>query len=198
MLILDTAAQTQINAAVRGVQWLVALDFASGMVRYTTNAVDITSGGYTWAGYGSLVGVDGVRESEDGAPGDITLGLALVSTAMLASVIGNVENYRNRPARLWLQLIGENFEPVGAPVARWAGYMNKVRVQRTTSKEGSSSGSIQMLCSRAGANRSRAGTGLRHTHAKHVVRYPGDNGFEYIQTLIEKPAVWLTKRFQQR
>jgi len=198
MLTLDSSAQAQIEASVRGVQWLVALDFASGMVRYTTNSVDITSGGYTWLGFGSLVAVDGVRESEDGAPGDVTLGLSLVSTAMLAAAIGNVENYRNRAARLSLQLIGSDFQPVGAPVARWAGYMNKVRIKRNTSKDGGSSGSIQMVCSRANANRSRAATGLRHTHAQHVERFAGDNGFGYIQTLIEKPAVWLTKRFQQR
>lgn len=198
MLTLDTSAQAQIEASVRGVQWLVALDFVSGMVRYTTNAVDITSGGYTWQGFGSLVGVDGVRESEDGNPGDVTLGLSLVSTAMLAAAIGNVENYRNRSARLSLQLIGPDFQPVGAPVARWAGYMNKVRIKRNTNKEGGSSGAIQMVCSRAGANRSRAATGLRHTHAQHILRFAGDNGFEYIQTLIEKPAVWLSKRFQQR
>lgn len=198
MLALDSSAQAQIEANVRGVQWLVALDFGSGMVRYTTNAVDITSGGHDWLGFGQLVTVAGVRESEDGNPGDVTLGLSLVSTAMLAATIGNVENYRNRSARLYLQLIGENYQPVGAAVARWAGYMNKVRVKRSASKDGGSSGAIEMVCSRAGANRSRAATGLRHTHAQHIVRFPGDNGFEYIQTLIEKPAVWLSKRFQQR
>jgi len=198
MLTLDSSAQTQITANVRGVQWLVALDFASGMVRYTTNAVDIPSGGYTWQGFGSVVSVDGVRESEDGASGDVTLGLALTSTAMLAAAIGNVENYRNRSARLYLQLIGPDFQPVGAAVARWAGYMSKVRIRRSTSKDGSSTGKIEMICTRAGANRSRAATGLRHTHAQHILRFPGDNGFEYQQTLIEKPAVWLTKRFQQK
>ena len=198
MLTLDSSAQAQITANVRGVQWLVALDFASGMVRYTTNAVDIPSGGYTWQGFGSVVSVDGVRESEDGASGDVTLGLALTSTAMLAAAIGNVENYRNRSARLYLQLIGPDFQPVGAAVARWAGYMSKVRIRRSTSKDGSSTGKIEMICTRAGANRSRAATGLRHTHAQHILRFPGDNGFEYQQALIEKLAVWLTKRFQQK
>lgn len=198
MLTLDSAALAQIQATARGVQWLVQLDFGTGTVRYTTHAVDITSGGYTWLGFGALVSVDGVRESEDAAPGDVTLGLSLVSTAMLAATVGNVENYRNRSARLSLQLMGAGFEPIGAPVARWAGYMNKVRVKRTTSPDGSSSGSIQMVCSRAGANRSRAGTGLRHTHAQHVARFAGDNGFEYIQTLVDRPADWLSKRFLQR
>jgi len=198
MLTLDSSAQAQIEANVRGVQWLVSLDFAGGLVRYTTNAVDIDSGGNTWSGFGSLVSVEGVRESEDGSPGDVTLGLALTSTAMLAAAIGNVENYRNRAVRMYLQLIGPDFQPVGAAVARWAGYMSKVRIRRSTSKDGSSSGRIEMICTRAGANRSRAATGLRHTHAQHVVRFPGDNGFEYVQTLIDTPAVWLTKRFQQK
>lgn len=198
MLTLDSSAQTQIEASVRGVQWLVELSFASGTVRYTTNAVDIDSGGYTWLGFGTVVTVGGVRESEDGNQGDVTLGLSLVNTAILAAAIGSVENYRGKRARLYLQLIGPTYQPVGAAVARWTGYMNKVRVRRSTSKDGGSSGAIELVCSRSGANRSRAATGLRHTHAQHIVRFPGDNGFEYVQTLIDKPAVWLTKRFQQK
>ena len=63
---------------------------------------------------------------------------------------------------------------------------------------GSISGAIKLICSRSGANRARAGTGLRLTHAQQVARYPGDNGCEYIQTLVDKPAQWLSKRFQQR
>lgn len=198
MLTLDVSAQTQIEASTRGVQWLAALDFGTGMLRLTTHAVDITSGGFTWTGLGALVGVDTLRESEDGSAGDVVLSMSLASQAMLAAAIGNVENYRLRSARLYLQLIGDGYAPVGAPVARWAGVMNKVRVKRSTSKAGSSSGSIELVCSKAGANRSRAATGLRHTHAQHIVRFPGDNGFEYIQALIEKPAQWLSKRFQQR
>lgn len=199
MLTLDTAAQTQIEAAARGVQWLVQLDFGTGTLRYTTHAVDITSGGYTWLGLGQVMGVDTVREAEDGGATDVVLTCSLVSTALLASLSGNVENYRGRRARLYLQLLGEGYQPVGAPRARWSGVMNKVRVERSTGGQGGSSGgSIKMVCSRSGAGRARVGTGLRHTHAQHIARWSDDNGCEYIQTLVEKPAVWLSKQFQQR
>jgi len=204
MLTLDTAAQTQLEAPIRGVQWLAELAFTTGTLRLTTHAVDIISGGHTWVGLGQLAAVDTVREAEDGGTSDVTLSLGLGSTAMLAATIGNVETYRARPVRLYLQLIGEGYQPVGAPRQRWAGYMNRVRVERSKPTAGqggvggSTSGSIKLVCSRSGANRARAGTGLRLTHAQQVLRHPGDNGCEYIQTLVEKPAVWLTKAFQQR
>jgi hypothetical protein len=198
MLTFDASALAQATAPVRGVQWLVELGFTSGTVRYTTNALDITSGGYTWQGFGSLVSVGSMRETEDGSSGAVILGLAITSAGLLTAASGNVDNYRAKPARLYLQLIGETYQPVGAPVARWSGYMDKVRINRKPSKEGSGTGSIEMVCSRANANRSRAATGLRHTHAQHIRRFPGDNGFEYISTLIETPAVWLSKRFQER
>jgi hypothetical protein len=205
MLTLDTAAQAQLVAPIRGVQWLAELAFTTGTLRLTTHAVDITSGGYTWTGLGQLGGVDTVREAEDGGTSDVTLSLGLGSTAMLAAATGNVETYRGQPARLYLQLIGEGYQPVGAPRQRWAGYMNRVRVERSKPTGagqggvgGSTSGSIKLLCSRSGANRARAGTGLRLTHVQQLLRHPGDNGCEYIQTLIDKPAVWLSKAFQQR
>ncbi len=198
MLSFDTAGTTLLASSVRGVQWLVALEFGTGTVRYTTHAVDITSGGYTWAGYGGLVSVDTVREAEDGAAPDVVLGLSIVSVSMLAAATGSVANYRNKPASLYLQGIGETYQPVGAPVLRWKGYMNKVRIKRQTSKDGSSMGTIEMVCSKAGANRSRAASGLRLSHQQQVQRFPGDLGLEYVQKLLEQPAQWLSKRFQER
>lgn len=198
MLTFDASALAQVAAPVRGAQWLVELEFASGTVRYTTNAVDILSGGHTWQGFGALVSVGGVRETEDGSSGSVTLGLSIVSAGMIAAASGNIDNYRAKPARLYLQLIGETYQAVGAPTARWSGYMDKVRINRKPSQDGTGTGSIEMVCSRANANRSRTATGLRHTHAQHIRRFPGDNGFEYIATLIETPAVWLSKKFQER
>lgn len=197
MLDFDTAGDAALASSVRGAQWLVEMVFTSGTLRYTTHSVDIVAAGHTWLGYGNLVGVDIVRESEDGGAGDVVLSLSVVNAALIAASMGNVENYRNQPVRLYLQLIGSGYQPVGAPVRRWTGVMNKVRIRRDRGKTGSSTGAIEMVCSKAGGSRVRRGTGLRHTHAQHTARFAGDNGLEYIQTLIEKPAVWLTKKFQE-
>ncbi len=197
MRALDGTALAAAAASVTGAQYLVDLDFASGALRYTTNAVPITALGYTWLAYGDLVGVEGLREAEDGATGDVVLSLSVVSQALLAASIGSVEGYRGRRARIYLQMVGATFQPAGAAVAIWSGYMDRVRVRRATG-DGPSSGSIEMVCTRSGANRARAGTGLRHTHQQQALRFAGDNGLQYVQTLIDTPAVWLTKAFQQR
>lgn len=197
MRALDSTALAAAAATVAGAQYLVDLDFAAGALRYTTNAVPITALGYTWLAYGALVGVDGMREAEDGATGDVVLSLNVVSQALLAASIGSVEGYRGRRARIYLQMVGDTYQPAGAPVAIWSGYMDRVRVRRTTG-EGASTGVIELVCTRSGANRARAGTGLRHTHQQQILRFAGDNGLQYVQTLIDTPAVWLTKAFQQR
>jgi hypothetical protein len=197
MLTLDGSASAQIAANVRGVAWLVAMDFSGGVVRYTTAPLSIVSGGNTYTGLGTLAEVTNLSESENTAAEQITLSFT-VNTSLLALTLGNVEGYRGRSAQLWLQLFDETFRPVGAAVLRWAGVMDRVQVSRTRSDVtgGPSSGRIEMQCSRAGMARARNAEGLRLSHAQQIQRYPGDLGLEYVQTLIEQPSLWLSKKFQ--
>jgi hypothetical protein len=199
-LTLDGTASARITASVRGVAWLVDLDFASGTLYYTTAPVSITANGHTYQGYGDLVDVSALAESEDTNAEKLTLGIALVNTAMLAATIGNIDNYRGKRARLWLQLFDDTFKPAGAPIQRWAGFMDRVVVERKPAPPtgGPSGGRIKLECSRAGMARARNASGLRLTHAQQQQRFPGDNGLEYMQTLIETPSLWLSKRFQQQ
>lgn len=197
-LTLDGTASARIAAAVRGVAWLADLDFGTGTVYYTTAPQSLTANGHSYLGLGDLVGVSPLSESEDSNAEKIKLGFSLVNTAMLAATLGNVDNYRGRRARLWLQLYDEAFQPAGAPVQRWAGFMDRVTVERkpAAATGGASAGVINLECSRAGMARARNLTGLRLTDAQQQQRYPGDLGLQYMQTLIEQPSLWLSKRFQ--
>ena len=199
-LTLDGTASARIAAPVRGVAWLVDLEFASGTVYYTTWPQTIVAGGNTYLGYGDVVDVSPVAESEDAAGDKLTLGFTIVNQAMLAATIGNVDNYRGRRARLWLQLVDDTFQPAGAPVKRWAGFMDRVSVERKPSppEGGPSGGRIKLECSRAGMARARNTSSLRLTHTQQQQRYAGDRGLEYVQTLIEQPQQWLSVRFQQQ
>jgi hypothetical protein len=199
-LSLDGTAAERIEARVRGVAWLVALEFVSGTQRFTTAPVDVVSGGYTWQGMGELSSVSAVQESADSIAARMTIGLSAVNEAMLAAAIGNVDTYRGRSARLYLQLFDEAFLPVGAAVQRWSGYMDKVQItrQRSDGGGGESVGRINLVCSRAGMARARQYQGLRLTDAQQQQRYPGDTGVRYVQTLLEAPSLWLSKRFQEQ
>lgn len=196
-LTLDATASARIAAGVRGVAWLAELDFASGTLYYTTAPLSLVISGHTYVGLGALAEVSPIAESEDTAADKITLSLSLVSTAMLAAAIGNVDDYRGRAARLYLQLFDDAYQPAGAPVQRWTGYMDRVQVTRSRSGgDGASAGRIELECSRAGMPRARNARGLRLTHAQQQLLYPADRGLEYLQTLVEQPTLWLSKDFQ--
>lgn len=199
-LTVDGPASAALASSARGVAWLIELDFAIGTQAYTTAPVDVTSGGVTYQGFSTLADVSGVSESEDSADTKVTLGFSVVSQAVLAATIGSVESYRGNPARLYLQMFDAGFAPVGAKIKRWSGYMDKVAVNRTRSSPsgGDSLGRIELQCSRAGLARARNFKGLRLTNAQQQHRHPGDTGLRYVQTLLEQPSVWLSKRFQQQ
>jgi hypothetical protein len=199
-LTLDGTASARITAAVRGVAWLVDLEFGTGTVYFTTAPLSVVANGHTYLGFGSLVEVSSLGESEDSNAAKIALSFALVDPAMLAASLGDVGNYRGRRARLWLQLYDEQFQPAGAPVQRWGGFMDRVATERkpAAATGGPGTGRLRLECSRAGMARARSVTGLRLTDAQHQQRYPGDLGVQYVQPLLEAPAAWLSKRFQQQ
>jgi hypothetical protein len=188
---------TQHQQAVAGVAWLVVLDFAGGVVRYTTAPISITEGGDTYLGFGAVASVSSISESEEVQADAITLSLSIVDTALIAASLGNVEGYRGRAATVYLQMLNAAFVPVGPKVRRWSGRMDRVEIKRALSEDGSS-GSIELRCSRSGIARMRNAQGQRLTHEQQLARFPGDTGLRYVRTLLEQPTLWLSKRFQER
>ncbi len=195
---LDSAASARIGSKVRGAVWLVDMDFQSATLRYTNGPLDITTTtGLTYVAYNNLVGISALSESESNSAEKVTLSLSVIDQALLAASIGNVDAYRGRPVRLYLQLLDDRFQRDGAPVRRWSGYMDKVQISRQKSNDGPSSGKIEMICSRAGMARARTYQGRRLTSTQQQQRYPTDLGLQYLQNLVEQPARWLSKRFQE-
>jgi len=191
----------QDSAVVVGAHWLIEMQFTTGTVRRTTAPIDVVALGNTWAGTGGALEVGDMTESASGSTDKLQISLNIVDTAMIAASMGSVETYRGRPVLLYLQLLNEAFVPVGTPKLRWRGYMEPVQIERSArppGEDGQSSGRIVLPCSRAGLARSRNATGLRLTYAQQVARYSDDLGLRYVRQLIEKPALWLSKRFQQQ
>lgn len=196
-LFVDGTASARLSASVRGVAWLAALDFSGGMLRLASWPVDVTSGGDTYLGVGRLFDVANIHESADSASDRLSLSFTAVNTALLALAATDPTTYRGRVATLKLQVFDDAYQPAGAAVLRWRGYMDKMQVSRQSEDGEGSTGRIELVCSRAGMARSRNADGLRLTDAQQQARYPGDTGLRYVRKLIEQPALWLSKRFQQ-
>ena len=197
MIPYTTGQGATINATVRGVTLLVDLEFASGTIYATTFSVPIVANGETYTALGNVMSVSDFRESEVLTTDKLSIKLSLVNTAMLAYVIGPASEYRNRSVRIYAQLVNDAYLPVEAPILRWAGYMDKVRVTRRTSKTESSSGEVELICQRAGLSRFRNVLGFRMSHAQQQLDFPGDMGLEYTEQLVTNPPIWMSKRFQE-
>lgn len=193
-LTLPGAATTQIATGVAAPHLLIEMDFASpaGTQYVSTIPLDRTISGHLYIGLGNNVSVGPLQESEDANARQIFVSFALVDQALLGLVLADASQYRNRPLRVYLQLFDENFAPVTSRVLRWAGRMEPVRVSRSAG-----GGRIELPCSRGGVPYARHSKGLRHTHAQQQQRFPGNLCLQYLQDLIDKPTLWLSKRFQE-
>lgn len=200
MLTLDATAQTQSQAGVAGLQYLVELFFSSGTLRYTTWSSPVAFSGNTYTGLGDLVSVSDIKESLDQGADKLELGFSIVNTAILALMIGPATVYRNLRVNVYGQFMGGTFQPAGAAKLRFSGYMDAPRVERESPGEdnGYMLGRIILPCWRAGQARMRNASGLRRTHAQQMQRTANaDTGLRYTQQLIEQPSLWLSRRFQQ-
>jgi hypothetical protein len=191
-LSLDSASQARVTSTVRGVHWLIQLEFTTGTMYVTTWPHDLTISGQVDTSLN--VDVTDVGESENGAADKVTLSIAVVHQSMLALTLGSLDTYRGRKVKLYLQFVDDTFQPVGSPVHYWTGRMEPARVVRDVGDEGSF-GRIELPCNRAGVARARNAEGLRLSDAQQQATYTGDKGYEYIQTLVDKPATWLTIPF---
>lgn len=199
MLAMDSAQLALLASDAVGVVFLVELDFADSTHRFTTFNLPLTVGGNTYVATGALGSVGDIKESQETDAQTLVLSLSVADQSVLASTLGNVESYRGRMARVYLQLLDAQYRPVGAPKLRFAGEMEPVKVSRDApDANGAAGGRIELPVSRSGMSRARNGEGLRLTHEQQQAEFPGDRGLEYVRVLIERPAQWLSKRFQQQ
>ncbi len=179
---------------------LVEMQFGSGTLRLTPYPLTLTAMGQTWTGLGTIGQVGELRESEDGAAEKLTLTLSPVDLSTLALAMGNPTNYQDRPVRIWMALLDpQTYAMPGAPVLRFAGVMDVIKLPRNASGDGEQqTGRIEVECVTAAYDVRSNPSSLRLSNAQHQARYPGERGLEYVGSLIAQPTVWASKRFQQQ
>lgn len=197
---LDATASAQAVKAVSAFQWLIEADFTVGTQYWTTWPVDTPPiDGHVYIGRGDVLTVSVLEESENVSAQRMTISLNVVNASVLAAAMADPAGYRDRPIRLYGQFFGEDYQPRGGKIHAWTGRMDKVAIprQRSPLTGGSSSGRIELQCTRAGMARSRKYQGLRLTSAQHKTRFPDDLGLDRMQSLIEQPVPWLSVAFQR-
>lgn len=206
MLTFDGTATTALASGSRTPALLLEFDFTDGTQFWTNWAqslpgIDTGSGhgAQTYTGAGTIVNVANLVNSEDAANEKLRISIPIINSAMFAAAVGDASKYRNQPIRLYVQVLNSTQQPAGAPVLFYDGVMDKHGIDRGKAPQsgGATNGTIVLYCAKRGLSFVRRATGLRLTDAQQQAEYPGDKGAEYIASLIEKPSLWLSVRFQQ-
>lgn len=187
-----TAQNAELAKPLTRVVYFVQFEFVSNTSRLSTANFPITWGGYEWAGVGAIGAIGSIQESDglESRPLNFTINSAQPSWIALA--VGAVEEYRGRPAKLYMCPLDEAYQMIDTPVLCWTGIMDVVDVNYQ-----GDGGTIKLKCETSAFGLKRRPS-LRLNAAQQRKEFPTDTGFDYLTDLIADPGIWLSKRFQQK
>lgn len=189
---ISTAQQTELEKPVTRAIYFAEFHFVSGTLYISSAMQTITWGGHDWIGLGALGAIGTVEEADtlDAKSLDFTLNVA--QSSLLAKAVGQVEDYRGRAAKLYMCPLDEQFRLVGTPEPCWTGSMDQMPVGIGTD----GSGQITLKCETAAYGMKRR-PALRMNAAQQKKKYPNDTGFDYLNDMLGRPQLWLSKNFQR-
>lgn len=172
-----TAAASDTPTAVT----FVKLEFASGTLFANNSAVNISYGGDTYLGVGSLGAMNEVEESADTAASMMSLSLNGIDTAILSAAL--TEDYRNRSATIYVAFLDASDAVIGAPAIVFRGRMDSMSAEVG---DGTNI-TLQVVNRLADWERTRNG---RYTNEEQQKLYSGDKGLEFVVQAVEKEIYW--------
>lgn len=182
-----------VSASTVRCDFLIKLEFKSGTVYLWNGNTDLVSGGQTWTPAYGAAQIDGLSVPTGTASSAITLslnGLPDQSTGLLAKALEATPDVQQQPVTVYLQLFDSDWQPFGAPIGVWWGFMQPPRISRTTM--GPAVGAIQSItltAENAFFNRSRPPYG-RYTDRDQQSRSDGDKFFQFVSSLLFKTFIY--------
>ncbi|MGL5936975.1 MAG: hypothetical protein ACRCZI_15295 [Cetobacterium sp.] len=146
----------------------------------------LTAGGRSWKPLRGAGFIDGIPGLGQGTAESVTLRLSGTDESILALTLSESDLVSQRLMVLYMQLMGDDWQPIGQPLAVFYGYMQPPRVDRSVvnGEEGSEQ-SISIECLNAFYNRSRPPYG-RYNDSDQQRRYDGDKFFSFVSSLVSK------------
>jgi len=161
---------------------LFEAQFDSGTLYMWSGVGDLSYGGHTYAGAGSLISVDVISEVNGTQSTGITVQLSGIPDSLITNAM--TENYQERLAIVTMALLDENESIIASPVVLFSGPMDALNIQ--------DSGNTIVL-NMSIENRLIALETpriSRYTDEEQKIRYAGDKGFEYVNSIQELPILW--------
>lgn len=182
MRTLDAAITAAMpSPVVRGI-YFVKLAFDSGSACWHSGFGDLTFGGDTYLGVGTLSSISPIKEESGVKAAGATVGLSGIKEEIVSMLLS--EPYLNRKAYIYFMPLDEGDQPVAAtPYMLFRGTMDDI-----SGEMGASASFTVSLKSRfADWERSRRSL---YTDVEQQRLHPGDRGLEYVAQLSQKKIIW--------
>lgn len=179
---ITNALKTATEAKVVYPIALVSLAFPSGTLRFWTGYGELVWDGQTWYGAGDLGEVSEIEEAVEVAAKGSTLRLNGIPTDIGAASL--TENYQGRAAIMYLGSMDASGALVADPYPILSGRMDQIEKQ-DGGKTATLSLTVENRLVDLYRNRER-----RLTHEDQQTDYPGDKGFEFVNSLQNKQLLW--------
>ena len=156
--------------------------FSSGPVRVWTGVGPITWGGFTWTGIGNLGTITAIEEGATVEARGITVTLTGFDTNLLGKILGEFQ--KEKQCLIYLGAFDSNNVLSPTPVVAFAGAMDDPRVAGDAKNAGISINiESRLLDMNVAVDR-------RYTDADQQIDYPGDRGFEFVNSIQELTIYW--------
>lgn len=178
---LDTTQIVAAGAPVLGIALLIELEFDTEPMRLWSGLGALAWGNRSFVGAGTLLSIGEVEEAAEVRAAATALTLSGIPGEVIDAA--NEVDWQGRPARIWLALLADNHALLGKPIPMLAGRMDTL-----SWSEGETATVTLAVESRlADLERPRI---RRYTDSDQQAEYPGDLGFQYVASLVEKETTW--------
>lgn len=179
---ITAAMQAAIVAPSLKFLYLVEIEFASEIVRLTSNPRDVSWNAQTWLGNGMLRRPSSVRESTDIRANGFSISLGGIDPAMLSLVLSDL--HQNQYGIIYFALLDASEAVIVDPLIIAKGKFDTTEIQ-----ENAAGPEITIYYESDLIRRDRTNE-FRLTHESQQAIFPGDNGFKYVDTIEDWSGFW--------
>lgn len=166
--------------------YLVKLDFTSApMYLWNGNGL-LETGGIKWEGLGGLGNIDGLEQAVNGEAPEATITLSGIDSETVLKTAQEFETeVRGRKAIVYMQFFQPDDDQVlDNPYPLMAGKMMLPQYDITPKEK-----AVIISCESLFNYRSRPNFSM-YTDRDQNRRFPGDRGFEFVASLVNKTVAW--------
>jgi hypothetical protein len=158
------------------------LELDSGNILLHTELGDLSFGGDTYTGAGSLAAIGNADEISDLSRTPVSLTLAGIPNTLISAMLG--QHYQGRRATLFMGYLDLTTRTlVDTPFIVYRGNIDNANIQQD--QNCSITLSVESRFSAWDQPNIR-----RYNNADQQLRYPGDNGFEFTEQATDKQIFW--------